>query len=100
MTAPSRAGPRSGVPSSSEAIVRGEGMPMSERRAEGARAFEAPDFDVVIIGGGINGLATFRDLALQGVRVLLVERGDFLSGASSASSHMIHCGIRYLEHGE
>ncbi|WP_203135381.1 glycerol-3-phosphate dehydrogenase/oxidase [Microbacterium sp. JZ31] len=55
---------------------------------------------VLVIGGGINGIATFRDLALQGVDVLLVERGDFASGASAASSHMIHGGIRYLENGE
>ena len=55
---------------------------------------------VLVIGGGINGISTFRDLALQGVDVLLVERGDFASGASSASSHMIHGGIRYLENGE
>ena len=61
---------------------------------------ERPSADVLIIGGGINGIATFRDLALQGVDVALVERGDFLSGASSASSHMIHGGIRYLENGE
>nr|WP_308472079.1 glycerol-3-phosphate dehydrogenase/oxidase [Microbacterium sp. AK009] len=59
-----------------------------------------PTADVVIIGGGINGIATFRDLALQGVKVILVERDDFVSGASSASSHMIHGGIRYLENGE
>ncbi|WP_119697512.1 glycerol-3-phosphate dehydrogenase/oxidase [Microbacterium halotolerans] len=55
---------------------------------------------VLIIGGGINGIATFRDLALQGIDVVLVERGDFASGASSASSHMVHGGIRYLENGE
>lgn len=61
---------------------------------------ERPYADVLIIGGGINGLATFRDLALQGVDVALVERGDFVSGASAASSHMIHGGIRYLENGE
>jgi glycerol-3-phosphate dehydrogenase len=59
-----------------------------------------PQAEVLIIGGGINGLATFRDLALQGVRVLLVERNDFCSGASAASSHMIHGGVRYLENGE
>jgi len=59
-----------------------------------------PYADVLIIGGGINGLATFRDLALQGVDVALVERNDFVSGASAASSHMIHGGIRYLENGE
>ncbi|GAB3599525.1 glycerol-3-phosphate dehydrogenase/oxidase [Microbacterium tumbae] len=55
---------------------------------------------VVIIGAGINGISTFRDLALQGVDVLLVERDDFASGATAASSHMIHGGIRYLENGE
>ncbi len=58
------------------------------------------DVTVLVIGGGINGAGTFRDLALQGVNVLLVERGDFASGASSASSHMVHGGIRYLENGE
>ena len=61
---------------------------------------DRPYADVLIVGGGINGLATFRDLALQGVDVALVEREDFVSGASAASSHMIHGGIRYLENGE
>jgi glycerol-3-phosphate dehydrogenase len=55
---------------------------------------------VLIVGGGINGIGTFRDLALNGVDVLLVERGDFCSGASAASSRMAHGGIRYLENGE
>lgn len=59
-----------------------------------------PSAQVLIIGGGINGLATFRDLALQGVDVVLVERSDYCSGASAASSHMIHGGVRYLENGE
>ena len=54
----------------------------------------------MIVGGGINGIGVFRELALNGVDVLLVERGDFCSGASSASSHMAHGGIRYLENGE
>ncbi|QKJ20084.1 glycerol-3-phosphate dehydrogenase/oxidase [Microbacterium hominis] len=61
---------------------------------------QRPYADVLIVGGGINGLAAFRDLAMQGVDVALVERGDFAGGASSASSHMIHGGIRYLENGE
>src|SRR5215207_2254209 len=61
---------------------------------------EKPIFDVLVIGGGINGIGTFRDLALQGLRVLLVEKGDFSEGASAASSHMLHGGIRYLENGE
>lgn len=55
---------------------------------------------VLIIGAGINGAGTFRDLALNGVDVLLIDRGDFCSGASAASSHMAHGGIRYLENGE
>ena len=59
-----------------------------------------PDVSVLIVGGGINGIATFRDLALNGVDVLLVDRADFCSGASAASSHMAHGGIRYLENGE
>ena len=59
-----------------------------------------PNPSVLIIGGGINGIGAFRDLAINGVDVLLVERGDFCSGASSASSHMAHGGIRYLENGE
>src|SRR5688572_23465617 len=59
-----------------------------------------PHVSVLIIGGGINGIGTFRDLSLNGVDILLVERGDFCSGASAASSHMLHGGIRYLENGE
>ena len=53
-----------------------------------------------MVGGGINGAAVFRDLALQGVDVILVDRGDFSAGASAASSHMVHGGLRYLENGE
>ncbi|MET0812333.1 MAG: glycerol-3-phosphate dehydrogenase/oxidase [Microbacterium sp.] len=73
---------------------------MSDRRIGFAALRERPYADVLIIGGGVNGLATFRDLALQGVDVALVDRSDFVSGASAASSHMIHGGIRYLENGE
>ncbi|NJC97430.1 MAG: glycerol-3-phosphate dehydrogenase/oxidase [Anaerolineae bacterium] len=61
---------------------------------------ENPEVSVLIVGGGINGLGVFRDLAMNGVDVLLVEREDFCSGASAASSHMAHGGIRYLENGE
>lgn len=59
-----------------------------------------PKISVLIVGAGINGIGVFRDLALNGVDALLVERGDFCSGASAASSHMAHGGIRYLENGE
>lgn len=61
---------------------------------------QSPHLDVLIIGGGVNGIGTFRDLALQGLKVLLIDRADFCSGASAASSHMAHGGIRYLENGE
>ncbi|MCX6058022.1 MAG: glycerol-3-phosphate dehydrogenase/oxidase [Chloroflexi bacterium] len=59
-----------------------------------------PEVSVLIVGAGINGIGTFRDLTLNSVDVLLVDRADFCSGASAASSHMAHGGIRYLENGE
>lgn len=61
---------------------------------------ENPEISVLIVGAGVNGIGTFRDLALQGVEVLMVDKGDFCSGASAGSSHMVHGGIRYLENGE
>ncbi len=70
------------------------------RQATMERYRQNPAVDVLIVGAGINGIGTFRDLALQGVDVLLVDKGDFCSGASAASSRMAHGGIRYLEHGE
>ena len=59
-----------------------------------------PKFDVLIVGGGIAGAATFRDLALQGLRCLLIERHDFASGASGALTRVAQGGFRYLEKGE
>lgn len=69
-------------------------------RSDVAQLRDHPRADVLVVGGGINGIATFRELALNGVDVILVERDDFVSGASSASSHMVHGGVRYLENGE
>jgi len=56
--------------------------------------------DTLIIGGGINGAGLLRELALNGVDALLVDKADFAAGATSASSRMIHGGLRYLENGE
>ncbi len=56
------------------------------------------DFDLAIIGGGINGTGLARDAAGRGLSVLLVEMNDLGSGTSSASSKLIHGGLRYLEH--
>lgn len=57
------------------------------------------DFDLAIIGGGINGAGIARDAAGRGLRVLLVEQNDLAAGTSSASTKLIHGGLRYLEHG-
>ncbi len=54
------------------------------------------DFDVIILGGGVNGTGTARDCAMRGLRVLLLEKADFGVGASGNSSGMIHGGIRYM----
>ena len=56
-------------------------------------------FDVLVVGGGINGAGIARDAARRGLVVALVERDDFASGTSSRSSRLIHGGVRYLEHG-
>jgi glycerol-3-phosphate dehydrogenase len=73
---------------------------MESRDSRLHRLKEKKEVSVLIIGAGINGIGTFRDLALQGVDVLMIDRGDYCSGASAASSHMVHGGIRYLENGE
>src|SRR6201999_3210161 len=54
-------------------------------------------FDLLVIGGGINGCAIARDAAGRGLTVLLVEKDDLASHTSSASSKLIHGGLRYLE---
>jgi len=61
---------------------------------------EGQTFQVVIIGGGINGVAVARECARAGKRTLLVEQNDFASGVTSRSTRIIHGGLRYLEHGE
>ena len=64
------------------------------------RSIDLQDIDVLIIGAGINGAGLFRELALQGVQCLLIDKNDFMSGASAAPSRMIHGGLRYLENRE
>jgi glycerol-3-phosphate dehydrogenase len=58
------------------------------------------EFDVIVIGGGINGAGVARDAALRGLKTILVEKNDFASGSSSWSSRLIHGGLRYLEYFE
>ncbi len=61
---------------------------------------QSESFDLVIVGGGINGAGVARDAASRGMKVALVEAADFASGTSSRSSKLIHGGIRYLENME
>ena len=54
-------------------------------------------FDVLVIGGGIYGAWTAYDASLRGLRVALIDKSDWASGTSSASTKLIHGGLRYLE---
>jgi len=69
------------------------------RRADTLSRLARDTFDLLIIGGGINGAGIARDASLRGLNVALIERDDFASGTSSRSSRLIHGGVRYLEHG-
>jgi glycerol-3-phosphate dehydrogenase len=59
-----------------------------------------PDYDLIVIGGGINGAGIARDAAMRGLRTCLVEQGDICNGTTRWSSRLIHGGLRYLEHAE
>src|SRR5207248_10605110 len=95
----------------------GEGRHRGARRVQGPRrlprapsqgagmrrrpdALEGECFDLLVLGGGITGAGVALDAALRGLRVALVDKGDFASGTSSASSKLVHGGLRYLEHGD
>jgi len=65
-----------------------------------AEQSQGDEVDLFIIGGGINGVGIARDAAGRGLSVVLVERDDLASGTSSASSKLVHGGLRYLEHYE
>ncbi|MGD0046178.1 MAG: glycerol-3-phosphate dehydrogenase/oxidase [Bryobacteraceae bacterium] len=69
-------------------------------RPEFASLRNHPDVSVLIVGGGINGIGLLRELALQGIDVVLVEQSDFCAGTSSAMTRIIHGGLRYLENAE
>ncbi len=63
-------------------------------------ALTAEEFDLLVIGGGITGAGAALDATLRGLRVALIDKGDFASGTSIVSSKLIHAGLRYLEHGD
>jgi glycerol-3-phosphate dehydrogenase len=69
----------------------------SQQRQQAISQLANTEFDILVIGGGINGVGIALDAASRGVRVALVESSDFASGTSSKSSKLIHGGLRYLE---
>ena len=69
-------------------------------RARQLERLRTESFHLAIIGGGINGAAIARDAAMRGLRVALVDRGDFAGATSSHSSKLIHGGLRYLPQGQ
>lgn len=77
---------------------------MTDISADNDRRFQQlgdiKEIDVVILGAGVNGAGVFRDLSVQGVDCLIVDKADFGSGTSSAPSRLIHGGLKYLETGE
>jgi glycerol-3-phosphate dehydrogenase len=64
------------------------------------KAIQQANYDIVIIGGGINGAGAARDAALRGLKALLIEKNDFASGTTSWSTRLVHGGLRYLEYFE
>ena len=71
-----------------------------DARAQSLERLKTQDFDVVVIGGGITGAGALLEAASRGYRAALIEASDFASGTSSASSKLIHGGLRYLSQGE
>ena len=69
-------------------------------RQKSLARFRGEEFDLAVIGAGINGAAVARDAAMRGLRVALIERGDFAGATSSRSSKLIHGGFRYLPQGQ
>lgn len=65
----------------------------------GISSLQNEEYDVVIAGAGVNGSSSAQHLAAMGYKVLIVDKGDFATGASSRSSRLLHCGLRYLAPG-
>jgi glycerol-3-phosphate dehydrogenase len=83
-----------------------EGTPLSDQefshrtRAAALATMAREPVDLLVIGGGITGAGIARDAALRGLRTALIDKGDFGGGTSSASSRLVHGGLRYLEQRE
>ena len=75
-------------------------MASTLNREKSLARFRDEEFDLAVIGAGINGAAVARDASMRGLRVALIERGDFAGATSSRSSKLIHGGFRYLPQGQ
>ena len=75
-------------------------MTAADLRRGKLRRLHHESFDLLVIGGGINGAGIAREAALRGLRTTLLEKADFASGTSSRSSKLVHGGFRYLETGD
>ena len=82
-----------------ESIADRSATTATQARSNRLARLASERFDLLVIGGGINGAGIARDAAMRGLRTALVEREDFGSGTSSRSSRLVHGGVRYLEHG-
>ncbi len=71
--------------------------PGAESRRAALQALDGPPFDLIVVGGGINGTGIARDAAMRGLRVLLIEKDDLGAGSTAYSTRLIHGGLRYLE---
>ena len=68
-----------------------------EQRTAALSALATEEFDILVIGGGVNGVGVALDAVTRGLKVALVESQDIAAGTSSRSSKLIHGGLRYLE---
>ncbi len=75
-------------------------MSVNSWREDAIEKLKSEEFDLVVIGGGINGAGIARDAALRGLKVALIEKDDFAEGTSSRSSKLVHGGLRYLKYYE
>ena len=79
---------------------RAQGMTSGRARHSTLRRLDAEAFDILVVGGGATGAGIARDATLRGLRVALVDAGDFAGETSSQSSKLIHGGLRYLQYGD
>src|SRR5215469_10956882 len=78
-------------------LARGSGESLMKPRTVAKVSARDSTFDVCVVGGGASGAGCALDAQLRGLRTLLIEATDFASGASSASTKLVHGGVRYLE---